>query len=280
MRVLPFTADDIPRLPELQPPGWSDITPMFRQYLSSGLYLPVTIGDGTGMVAVGCAICFGRTAWLAHIIVHPDHRRKGAASLLMEHLLGVLNDRGVMTISLIATNEGYPLYRRFGFADEAQYVFFENEGEPGPAGVGGAVAVDEEIESATDATTGDHEAIVALDREVSGEDRAPLLLPHLPDAKVVRDAGRVTGVCYPALGEGFIEALVPAAGLQLLAHRLRTHDRRTHSRCVVPSANTAAMGYLNERGFRELFRVWRMSRGPAIGWRPECIYSRIAGSLG
>ena len=287
MHVLPFSADDIPRLPELQPPAWSDITPIFRRYLSSGLFLPVKVTNGTEMIAVGCAIYFGRTSWLAHVIVHPDHRRKGAAGLLVEHLLEILTDRGVTTVSLIATNDGHPLYRRFGFTDDVQYVFFDNEGMSGSAG---APAVDEETGSPADATSGEYEPIIALDRMISGENRLRLLHTHLPGAKVIRDARRVTGVYLPSLGEGFVEALSPEAGLQLLAYRLRTHNTRTHntrthslrtySRCVVPSANGTAIQYLNERGFRELFRVWRMSRGPGIDWRPDCIYSRIAGSLG
>jgi GNAT superfamily N-acetyltransferase len=62
----------------------------------------------------------GAFSWIAMMLVNPDARRTGIASLLMETALENLREEGC--IRLDATPQGEPLYRRYGFIDEYPLV--------------------------------------------------------------------------------------------------------------------------------------------------------------
>ena len=59
-------------------------------------------------------------AWIAMMLVDPDARRAGIASLLMETALESLREE--RCIRLDATPAGEPLYRRYGFTGEYPLV--------------------------------------------------------------------------------------------------------------------------------------------------------------
>ncbi|PFG43443.1 acetyltransferase (GNAT) family protein [Isoptericola jiangsuensis] len=71
--------------------------------------------DGT-QVAYARAVTDGATfAWVADVVVHPDHRRQGLGTLLVD---GVMADlAGVRRVLLKASPEGHDLYRKAGFDD-------------------------------------------------------------------------------------------------------------------------------------------------------------------
>jgi GNAT superfamily N-acetyltransferase len=47
--------------------------------------------------------------------VHPDHARRGIASMLMRACITAARDAGFQRLELVATLPGEPLYQRFGF---------------------------------------------------------------------------------------------------------------------------------------------------------------------
>jgi len=55
-------------------------------------------------------------AWIGMMLVHPEHRRKGIATQMMELALGYLKTRGIQCVKLDATPAGRPLYEKLGFA--------------------------------------------------------------------------------------------------------------------------------------------------------------------
>jgi GNAT superfamily N-acetyltransferase len=64
-------------------------------------------------------IAYGRDlGWIGMLLVHPDHRRLGIGSKLLERALQFLEQRGVRCIKLDATPAGQPVYERFGFKAE------------------------------------------------------------------------------------------------------------------------------------------------------------------
>ncbi len=69
----------------------------------------------------------GNTAWLAHIIVDPEYRKRGIGSLIVCQLLDFLKNSGCETVSLIATELGYSVYKKAGFVEQTEYAFFERE---------------------------------------------------------------------------------------------------------------------------------------------------------
>ena len=54
-------------------------------------------------------------AWIGMMLVHPDHRRRGVASALMDRALEYLTRRNVECIRLDASPDGQPVYERLGF---------------------------------------------------------------------------------------------------------------------------------------------------------------------
>jgi GNAT superfamily N-acetyltransferase len=266
--ILPFTAADLPALAALQPEQWSPLQPHFELYLANDFAWPVKCAHEGRLAGVSDTNRFGPSAWLAHVVVHPEMRGRGIASSLVAHLMERLDSLGVATVSLIATDLGYPVYRRQGFADETEYGFFE----PGPAGAGSCPIPDRSVRPAR---TDEHPAILELDRQTCGEDRSALLGPNLAGAWICERGGRCLGFWLPAMGEGLVAARDADAGRELLKLRMREGRKIT-----LPLANGPAVAQLLAAGWRETRRSWRMRRGPALDWRPDWLYSRIGGNFG
>lgn len=92
------------------------------------------------IVATTTAIRYGDSlAWIGMVLTAESHRGQGLASELMATALEALS--GCRTVKLDATDQGAPLYRRFGFADEREVIRYRGRpgGEPSrePGELGG-----------------------------------------------------------------------------------------------------------------------------------------------
>ncbi len=260
---------DIKRLESvgrLQPPDWNDIKPFFEFYARNDFCRPVMVLDGADIIGVGNATSNGATGWLAHIIVDRDYRGMGVGSLLTGHLVDHLRALGCRTILLIATEAGRKLYERFGFETVDEYLRFDDV----------MVLQDVQNGNVRRYRKDDFERLMALDREVSGEDRSSMLAQFLEEARVYAPGPAVEGFFLPALDEGLIVAANDEAGLTLLELK---HNRRRR-RTVVPEENGAAVRYLSSMGCEVVSRIPRMILGEKISWRPELIFSRAGGFYG
>ncbi|MFW5690148.1 MAG: GNAT family N-acetyltransferase [bacterium] len=270
MTVHPLSQEHLPLIPGLQPPGWRDISPNFAFYVSVPFCLPVGVFEGSALIGIGAATRHRRSGWLGHIITHPEHRRRGVGSAIVKHLLDHLRNAGIGTVSLCATEEGYPLYRRFGFVDVATYGFYEIDSPLGPHSASDTLRPAVEVAFSE---------ICELDRATTGEERDELLRLHVREALVVTDsrtdASSLRGAYFPSLGEGLVIARDPEAGRMLLRHRLSDA-----ARCVVPAANSDAIEFLRIHGYRATHEARRMTLGRPIAWNPERVYARVAGNLG
>lgn len=75
----------------------------------------VYAADGS-QVAYARAVTDGATfAWVADVVVHPDHRRRGLGTLLVDGLMADLGALGLKRVLLKASSDGHDLYRRAGF---------------------------------------------------------------------------------------------------------------------------------------------------------------------
>ena len=61
----------------------------------------------------------GQTGTLFNVYTVPEHRRRGLARHVMEHLLDAARDLNLDVVELNATDDGYPLYRSLGFEDDS-----------------------------------------------------------------------------------------------------------------------------------------------------------------
>lgn len=71
------------------------------------------------LAATTTLLCFGtRLAWLGMVLTAPKFRGRGFARALVEHALAVADSKGIETVKLDATDQGRPIYERYGFRFE------------------------------------------------------------------------------------------------------------------------------------------------------------------
>ena len=261
--------DDIARLNAIKPDSWSDISAVHGHYLSVPNCRCVKAVDAAGELAgIGTGISFSGTGWLAHIIVSKDHRRRGLGTLIVEDRIRCLREHlGCGVITLTATDDGYPLYRKVGFVDESRYAIFAK-----PEG-----RVFGDFEDAGIVRVGERylDGALAIDRITSGEDRASFLRPLLKNAYAYVADGAVTGFYLPDFGDGGVSALTEKAGIALLGKRLRENKS-----IFVPVENGAARDFLLSVGYSEVKRIHRMILGSPFARELVNCYSRIGGFAG
>ena len=117
-------------------------------------------------------------------------------------------------------------------------------------------ATHEEVELITPAHT---LGLLHMDRQVSGQDRAPLLLEHRFAAQAWVQDGKVEGFLLPTLGRGLVVANTPTVGLEL-QRWLLPHQHEV----LVPATNTAACEHLKERGYTGTIFGVRMEYGDPL----------------
>ena len=258
---------DLPAITGIQPEDWGDITTIHRFYLAHAFCYSVKAVAAESFAGIGTAIIFNGTAWLAHIIVGERFRRQGIGGLIVEHLLDYArNTAGCSTVSLNATDMGYPVYLKHGFEPEAEYGILS-----------GGDSLSAETGRGNIRRTGpeDYSLIVELDRYTTGESREGMIRPYFETGYVYARDGEVLGYYLPESGHGTIQAASREAGISLLTLRMETNDT-----AVIPVANTAAYEYMTGSGFKEKAKIRRMIYGPPCGWKPECNFSRTGGYIG
>jgi GNAT superfamily N-acetyltransferase len=111
--------------------GWNQTVEDWRRLLAlepDGCF--GSDGDGR-LVATATLLCYGQDlAWLGMVLTHPDYRRRGFARRLVEAALAFAEHRGIRSMKLDATDQGRPLYLRFGFEDEQPVERWHRK--PGP----------------------------------------------------------------------------------------------------------------------------------------------------
>lgn len=265
MTFRPLSPLDLQAIESLNPPDWPPFRRVFEHYFSTTCAQPFGWEDGR-LDAMGTLITFGRTAWIAQLITRPEARGKGLGRKVLTALMDQSRGLGVQTISLVATDQGYPLYDHMGFVVEGWYDFWTRE-TPWPGSVG-----EPPLRPLEDR---DLPAVRALDRRVSGEDRWEYWKGVTQGGLVADGPGGPAGFWLPGVGEGLAAAETEEAGRAVLQSRLVGSLR-----CVIPRENTAAATALADRGFVVTQSARRMVWGPSLSRAPGLLWSRIGGNLG
>ncbi|OFX90089.1 MAG: hypothetical protein A2W99_17335 [Bacteroidetes bacterium GWF2_33_16] len=262
-----LTYSEIDKIGYLQPEGWPDITDVFRFYCSCDFCNPIKITIDSKIVGIGCSIFFDKTAWLAHIIVNPEFRKRGIGYKIVDYLLNDIKKRGIETSLLIATELGEPLYLKSGFRLVSNYRYFKRNSSK----------IDNQFTSKIQPyKAGFYSDIIKLDKYISGENRENLLKGYLIKSFVHINNNVIDGFYIPDLGEGPIFAITIDAGKELMRFKYSTIDKAT-----LPDENQAGIEFIKELGFIETNTIGkRMILGSDIEWKPEMIYSRIGGNFG
>lgn len=265
MIIQAFEKTDIEKIGSIQPEGWPDIKEVFTYYLKSRFCSPVKVEDSGEIVGVGAAISFVNTAWLAHIIVSPEHRNKGIGGEIVNDLCVQLESAGHKSISLIATDLGYPVYKKAGFVEQAQYAFW-GKNEKSDFEISNRISMLSEI---------DIESICRIDRSISGEDRRSLFVDNLNSGYIYRKDNEIMGFYLKELGDGVVIAENDEAGIELLKLRCM-HMQKV----IFPVENKSCIQFCKKNGYEEKMTARRMIRGKEFNWSPERIYNRIGGNFG
>lgn len=264
MNISVLEDNDLAGIPSLQPPGWPDILPPFKMYLSQPFCYPLKIMDQSRLTGVGAAIIFHSTAWLGHIIVDEKCRGLGWGKLMTEHLVELCLKKSVTTISLIATDLGFPIYQKLQFVPETEYAYWQ-----------GTPREQHAFNGIYPASAADLPYLADLDQRMNAENRKPLLDLHANNIMIYKTDGLIRGAYWPELGEGLIVAEDEEAGIALTSWRGQHQQNASF-----PINNLAAMNYYEQAGYRFIRQAWRMYWGNPLDWSPTKLYHRIAGNLG
>lgn len=97
----------------------------YRRALEQGTHTAYLVFDGNQVVGTGGVSYFqvmptyhnpsGEKAYIMNMYTHPDYRRQGIASYTLNLLVQDAKARAITAISLEATAQGRPLYKKYGF---------------------------------------------------------------------------------------------------------------------------------------------------------------------
>lgn len=215
----------------------------------------------------------GDVGWVGVVFVVPELRRQGIGRALTEAVCDILDGAGCHSLVLVATELGRPMYERLGFRERTRYHMFA--GDPlaeAPSPPPGA--------SLRPIRPSDLDAIEAIDREATGEQRRPLIEAYASRGWLIEDE-RLRGFVLPTTrGNGALIAQRPEDAVCLLdMHRhLAPQDGRVWA--GLPTENEAGIRFLAERGWFEWRSFPRLLRGPEPSWRPDTIWGQFNHAMG
>jgi GNAT superfamily N-acetyltransferase len=265
MRIEPLHQDDITFFLKLAAEeNWVAEAWELEFLLSSfgqGCYAARTdAGETTGVVT---SLRHDRSAWIGNLIVSPAQRGKGIGEALFKTALEGLQNSGVDTVWLTASNAGMPLYQKFGFTRIDTIIRW--------SGSGRKRRDSQETEKLTDTLDGE---LADLDGKAWGDLRENLLSVTAERGTVIRQKsgfavvqpGRDAWQLGPFSAPGYssADALLKSALLAIPNGAPVCLD--------MPAANrTACLLYARNRmricGSNEL-----MYAGGVPQYRPELIY--------
>ena len=266
MEIQKLKSPDLEEVLLLKPEGWHNFLSSLQFYTTSDFCFPIKIVLENKIIGIGTAILHYNVAWLAQIIVHPDHRGKGLGKFITQKLIEIANSHNCKTIELIATDLGFPVYEKLGFITESEYLLFKGKK------IDSDLPDNENIISYSENLI---KQIKAMDMEISAENRFEHLSTYLQSGYYFVENTTLIGFYLPDFGEGLIIAMEEMAGIELLKIHISKNEM-----VILPSENNAAITYLLNNCFKNAGSAKRMYLGKKLNWNAGKIFNRIGGNLG
>jgi GNAT superfamily N-acetyltransferase len=259
--LCPADLDDAEELCRIA--GWNQLRTDWLRLLEhepEGCFLAERDGQPIGTVTT---TTYGTDlAWIGMMLVHPDFRRQGIATVLMERSLEYLRERGVRCIKLDATPAGEPVYERLGFRAEWEFHRWERS-HPSPPATAPIPPAMSRLEPSP------------LDLDAFGADRTEWLNRLARESVLVRKGtdwgmgrtGRIASYLGPIIAEN-VESAGEIITQLLEAGALRHPEGRLF--WDIPGPNAAGIELARSLGFeqsRPLLRMWTGEQ--LIAGRPE-----------
>lgn len=277
VEIRPMTRADVARAADLvRRNDFGEREQFFAWAVGQPTIRPFVADAGTHeIVGTGVASAHGRSGWVGVIFVAPERRGSGLGSRITRVVLDELERRGCRSQVLIASPLGRPIYERMGFVELARQVRFSGDGLSRPA---------ETPERIRPFAASDLDAVLAIDRSATGEDRAAVLRTLLAthDGWITRDAsdGATGYFLRPPWRGGAVIAEDPRDALALLELRRRVTASGGHAGANVLASNHRGRAALTGAGWQEELANVRMIRGEPLDWQPGWIYGQLNGALG
>ena len=231
--------------------------------------------DGV-IVGTGVGTTSGSVGWIGTIFLAPAWRRQGLGRAITQSIIDRLESAGARTLVLVATADGRRLYEKMGFEVQTRYRILEAPGTSAPARDDGARVRPFQPD--------DLEAVIALDREGTGEDRAHVIrrLVTPETAKVLPGLdGSIDGFVIRApWGGGATVARSIDAALDIVAARRVIAGPDGRVRVGLLQENADGMARLETLGFAPSWSAPRMIRGEPMTWHPERIWGQFNHAIG
>lgn len=261
----PIQLSDIPSIQKLQPKQWGDITPAINWYLTLNYCYFIKATVNSEIIGCGAALVHENCVWLASIIVDEQHRNKGYGAAITQHLIEFAETK-TNTILLIGTKLGVPVYKKLGFIEDEQYLFFKAN----------TIAL-ESNQAIVPFESWMEEDILKLDFETTGERRSHLILPKISSGFAYLKENHLLGFTIPSLGEGYTNAIDLKAGIALMNLRFETLRK-----ACLPISNKLGIAHLIQQGFEidTSLNGVKMYKGKPISWKPKQQFGRVGGNLG
>ncbi|MEU4091139.1 GNAT family N-acetyltransferase [Streptomyces sp. NPDC026673] len=218
-----LTSADLPACSKLAVSrDWGAEEHKWRFLLAHGAGYGIDAPDGDGLAATTVLTRFsGGLAAVSMVLVAARYEGQGLGRRIMAH---VLAEAGDDTVTLHATDRGRPLYEKLGFRAVGTVV--THRGRFTLSAPTDPTDPDEPAAAAPRPFTADDlPALLALDAEVFGADRSPLLrdLPHFAERVVVAEEdGVLTGYASAWLNADTLVVGPVVAGTAATARRLIT----------------------------------------------------------
>jgi predicted N-acetyltransferase YhbS len=248
---------ELRRYLEIQPDGW---------------FVAEQAGLSLGLVG---AVDYGVFAYIGLMAVQPEFQGRGIGRLLMERLLGWLDQRGRPSL-LDASEMGYPLYKNLGFVEiDLSSVYIQQQ----------PVEFEAPVTPVYRLQPADLDELVAFDTPLFGAERRKVLnvlLRDYPGGTVATrdEAGRISG--YFIHRERRLSPWMagnPAAAERLLQEALRL-DGPGRPLTIIPGVNRVGTRVLERYGFSFKRSCRYMQRGLAAERPRAQIYGLVSYAIG
>ncbi len=245
--------------------GWNQLSEDWQRlirYEPSGCFVAMS---HERVVASVTTTRYGRElGWIGMMLVHPDFRRLGIATALMQRSIRYLTGRQTRRIKLDATPAGKTVYEKMGFGSEWSFHRWSREGAAVSEGAAGA-GVGAEHSDWAGRLPG---SILKLDTEAFGADRGEWL-SLLADGSFVQVDQAGFGMLRPGFLASYLGpvAAKTVSAAESIVARLCERTGRTIF-WDIPSPNRHATEIAQTLGFQPVRDLTRMGLGTE-GSRPN-----------
>lgn len=268
--------------------GWGDRRRFLRFCVERPQFVPLVAQVDGQIVGTGVGTVNGPVGWVGMIFVDEGLRGRGIGTGLTRAVMAELQRAGCVSMVLLASPSGRPIYERLGFAAELEYRLISAPGGEKPQ----AEAETARAEPAGAPpgprlrafAPGDLPAILAIDAAATGEDRAHLLEASAdpatgsvalgPDGRIVGFELRTPWGTHPIVAPELVD------GVRLLQDRRNRKAAGAEARTALPETNRAGLTTLENLGWRHERDLVRMVRGAPIRWQPAAIWGQFNFAVG